>query len=261
MTDKFSYDIAFSRNLGFLTKQDQKILRNLSIGIAGVGGDGGLLAERLARFGVGKLILVEPDVFETANLNRQFACNLKALNKNKAKVVAQELKLINPELEIVVYDKGINNNNIQDFVTQSDIIIDEIEYSLPKFSVMLAQEARKNNKYVFMGANIGWGASFFCFSPKGMTFEKYFSYNPKTQTIDPLKYIKDIPSYFDKKMLKNILQNKIAMPSLSSSVALVAAILSSQVILFATKKIKPLIVPNFLFIDSYLMILEKRSFK
>lgn len=93
-----------------------------------------------------------------------------------------------------------------------------------------------------------------------MTFEKYFSYNPTTQTIDLLKYIKNIPSYFDKKMLKNILQNKIAIPSLSSSVALVAAILSSQVILFATKKIKPIIVPNFLFIDSYLMVLEKRSF-
>ncbi len=256
-----SYNASFSRNLGFLTRQDQNKLKKISIGIAGAGGDGGLLAERLARFGIGKLILAEPDVFEEANINRQFACSIKSINKNKAKVVAKELKLINPDLEVIVYDKGINENNIEEFVAQSDIIIDEIEYSLPKFSVMLAKEARKNNKYVFMGANIGWGASFFCFSPKGTTFEKYFSYNEEAQTIDPLRYIKDVPKYFDKKMLEKVLKGKISMPSLSSSVGLVASILSSQVVLFAIGKIKPVLAPNFLFVDSCLMKMEKRSWK
>lgn len=253
-----SYNEFFARNLGFLTPTDQQKIKKLSIGIAGAGGDGGLLAERLARFGVGKLVLAEPDCFEPANINRQYACNTKNFNKNKALVVAKELQLINPDLEIVIFDRGINENNVVDFVAQSDIVIDEIEYSLPKFSVMLAQVTRKYNKYLFMGANIGWGASIFCFSPKGMTFEKYFKYNEAEQTIDPLQYVGKIPKYFEKKLLAKILSGQTTMPSLSSSVGLVASFVSSQVILFALGKIKPVLAPNFWFVDAGEMKLEKR---
>lgn len=253
-----SYQEFFKRNIGFITPNQQKKIKTLSIGIAGAGGDGGLLAERLVRFGIGKIVMAEPDKFDKSNINRQYACNIKSINKNKAEVIAKELQLINPNLKVVIFNEGINGKNVKEFVSQSDVIIDEIEYSIPSISVGLAQEARRQNKYVFMGANIGWGASIFCFSPKGMTFEKYFRYDPKTDTIDPIRYVNKIPRYFDKKLLAKVLGGKIPMPGLSSSVGLVASFVSSQVINFAITGKPKAVAPRFWFVDSWEMKIEKR---
>lgn len=252
------YNETFSRNIGFITRNQQKSIKGLSVGIAGAGGDGGLLAERLTRFGIGKIVMAEPDTFELANCNRQFGANLKTCGHNKAEVIAKELKLINPKLKILIFKKGITEDNVADFVSNSDVIIDEIEYSKPSISAALAKEARRQHKYVFMGANIGWGASIFCFSPRGITFEKYFKYDSKTDTIDPIRYVQKIPRYFDKKLLARVLSGKIPMPSLSSSVGLVASFLSSQIIMFAITKKNKTVAPHFWFIDSWEMKIDKR---
>jgi tRNA threonylcarbamoyladenosine dehydratase len=241
----------FERNIGFISEKDQEKISKLSVAIAGAGGDGGLLAERLVRFGIGKIVLADPEIFEVQNINRQFASNSESMGKNKAETVAKELKLINPKLKIKVYNKGINEKNVTEFVQEADIIVDEIEYSFPEISVILAKEARSQNKYVFMGANVGWGASAFCFSPKGMSFEEYFEYDLVKKTINPLKYLDGIPKYFSKKLLTEVLEGEVPMPSLSSSVGLVASIVSSQIILFAIKKKKPVLVPQILFFDTY----------
>src|SRR5260221_8546726 len=149
----------FTRNKGLISEKEQEQLNDTCIAIAGVGGDGGLLAERLVRFGIGKIILADPETFEPANINRQFAANQKNIGKNKAEMVAEELQLINPDLDIRFYKEGITKENVSEIVSHAHIVIDEIEYSLPALSVMLHRETRRQNKYVFMGANVGWGAS------------------------------------------------------------------------------------------------------
>jgi len=253
-----NYNELFSRNIGFISRKQQQKIRTLAIGIAGAGGDGGLLAERLVRFGIGKIVMAEPDTFEPSNINRQYGASTKTCGVNKAKAIARELKLINPQLETVIFKQGITPEDVNDFVRQSDIIIDEIEYSKPSVSAALAQQARQQNKYVFMGANIGWGASIFCFSPRGMTFEKYFRYDRESDTIDPLRYVNKIPRYFDKKLLAKVLGGKIPMPGLSSSVGLVAAFVSSQVINFALTGKAKAVAPRFWFVDSWEMKIERR---
>lgn len=247
----------FSRNKGLISDNEQQQLENASIAIAGAGGDGGLLAERLVRFGIGKIILADPESFEPANINRQFAANQKNIGRNKAEAVAEELSLINPNLEIVFYKEGINKENISGMVSAADVIIDEIEYSLPSLSVMLHQETRKQNKYLFMGANVGWGASIFCFSPTGKTFEQHFEYNEERATINPLQYLKKKPDCIDDKLLQSVLKGHSAMPSLSSSVGLVASVMASEIVLFITGKRKPLIVPQFVFIDLFDLSIDK----
>jgi hypothetical protein len=89
----------------------------------------------------------------------------------------------------------------------------------------------------------------FCFSPRGMTFEKYFQYNKKNKSIDEMKYVPKIPQHFDEKLISEIISKKRPVPSLSSSVGLVAALLSSQVILFLLGKKRPAVAPKCLFID------------
>ncbi|HUS00171.1 MAG TPA: ThiF family adenylyltransferase [Chitinophagaceae bacterium] len=103
----------FSRNEGLISETEQNRLADTSIAIIGTGGDGGLLAERLVRFGIGKIILADPEIFESSNINRQYACNQNTLGKNKAEMVANELRLINPELKIKIYKEGMSDHNVK----------------------------------------------------------------------------------------------------------------------------------------------------
>lgn len=84
-----------NRSLGWLgdTKQEQhnkqEKLKNVVIGIAGTGGIGGQLAQRLVRMGVRNLKLADPDTFDISNMNRQMGADLQHIGKNKAEVVAE----------------------------------------------------------------------------------------------------------------------------------------------------------------------------
>ncbi|MEO5674282.1 MAG: ThiF family adenylyltransferase [Chitinophagales bacterium] len=247
----------FTRNLGFISEDEQAIISSTRILIAGTGGDGGLLAERLVRTGIKKIILADPDVFEESNINRQFAAYQKNIGRNKAEAVADELLQINPALEIELVNEGVTKENINHLVSLADVIVDEIEYSLPSVSVMLHREAFRQNKYVFMAANIGWGASVFCFSPNGKSFEEHFEFNKEHQSINPLRYLKTLPSYINNELKLQVLEGCIPMPSLSSSVGLAASVLSNEIIFFITKKRMPLIVPQFLSIDLFDLSIDK----
>ena len=252
-TDK----IFFSRNAGLISESEQEKLFHTTVAIAGAGGDGGLLAERLVRFGIGKIILADPEVFEPANINRQFASGEKNFGRNKAEAVAEELLKINPAISVTVYNNGLTTENVNAFVGAADVVVDEIEYSLPHLSVMLHREARAQRKHVFMGANIGWGASAFCFSPEGQTFESHFEYDEQAQTINPLKYAAGIPGYFESELIDKILSGKQAMPALSSSVSLVASVISNEIVFFQTGKREPVLAPHFIFIDLFDLTINK----
>ena len=247
----------FTRNLGFISEDEQARISSTTILIAGAGADGGLLAERLVRFGIEKIILADPDVFEASNINRQFAAYQKNLGRNKAEAVAEELLQINPSLEIEWLKEGVTKENVSRLVSSADVIVDEIEYSLPAISVMLHRKARRQNKHVFIAANIGWGASVFCFSPHGKTFEEHFEFDEQHQTINPLRYLKTVPAYITDELKEKVLEGCITIPSLSSAVGLVASVLSNEIILFITKKRMPLIVPQFLSIDLFDFAIDK----
>ena len=101
------YKLAFSRNIGFLTDSEQEKLRCSTVSIAGMGGVGGLLAERLVRLGIGKIKITDPGTFEGSNLNRQFGSSILNLGQNKAEVVLNQLKDINPQAQISYSANGI----------------------------------------------------------------------------------------------------------------------------------------------------------
>ena len=90
----------FSRNIKFWGDEKQKILANSSILIAGVGGLGCTIAEALTRSGIGKLILIDKDIVEISNLNRQILYDNNDIGKSKVEVAKQKLKAINSNLNV-----------------------------------------------------------------------------------------------------------------------------------------------------------------
>ena len=95
----------YSKNIGkIFSKQDQENMLNSTIGIIGVGGVGGYVAEFLCRIGCKKLIIFDGDVFNISNLNRQLFSTTSNIGENKAIEAKKRLLLINPNQEIEIFD-------------------------------------------------------------------------------------------------------------------------------------------------------------
>lgn len=105
MTADFRYDEFVHRNIGFVSEAEQQRLRQSSVLICGVGGMGGACLQSLARVGVGGLAVADFDVFEISNLNRQVFANLDTVGRGKVAATVDQLRRINPELNIEVLDE------------------------------------------------------------------------------------------------------------------------------------------------------------
>ena len=131
-----------SRNRGILSNRDQKKLFNSCVSIAGIGGVGGLLSERLTRIGIGELRLSDPDCFEMSNLNRQYSSNTSNLRRKKATIIKNELIKINPLLRIDIDTNGISDQHSADtFARSASVIVDEMNFGLFKEAIFLQRAA------------------------------------------------------------------------------------------------------------------------
>src|SRR5581483_3773284 len=112
----FSYDEAFSRNLGWFADYEQQALRTKTVAIAGMGGVGGVHLLTLARLGVANFKIADLDVFETANFNRQVGATVSTLGRSKVEVLAEMARDINPEATITTFSEGVTDANLDDFL-------------------------------------------------------------------------------------------------------------------------------------------------
>jgi molybdopterin-synthase adenylyltransferase len=99
----FSYAEFTTRNIGFVSVEEQERLRQSCVFVCGTGGMGGAALMGLARAGVGKLIVADIDVFEISNFNRQLFAFTDTVDRQKAEAAAEAVRRINPEVEIEVF--------------------------------------------------------------------------------------------------------------------------------------------------------------
>lgn len=122
MTVEFDYAEFSTRNIGFVTEEEQTRLRDSTIFVCGNGGMGGACVMALARAGVGGLILSDIDSFEISNLNRQAFAFLHTIDQHKAEATRDVCLTINPELDITVYRQDWVEY-VEDAVRQSAIVV------------------------------------------------------------------------------------------------------------------------------------------
>jgi molybdopterin-synthase adenylyltransferase len=103
--------------------EGQKKLKRSTVAIVGVGALGTNSAELLARAGVGKIILIDEDIIEQSNLQRQTLFDEEDVGKSKVEVARTKLEKINSLVDIEIYKKTINKNNI-DLLKKSDLVLD-----------------------------------------------------------------------------------------------------------------------------------------
>jgi len=105
MTAAFEYGQAFSRNIGWITEQEQQVLRETRVAIAGMGGVGGSHLLTLTRLGIGRFSLSDFDRFGVENFNRQAGARLSSVGRPKLETLVEMALDINPHLDIRTFPK------------------------------------------------------------------------------------------------------------------------------------------------------------
>ncbi len=129
----------------------QEKLRQSTIAIVGVGALGTVSAELLARAGIGTLILIDRDVVEVSNLQRQSLFGEKDVDKSKAHVAKENLKYINSEVKVISRPIHLSSHNI-DVLKDADLIIDGTDNMKTRF--LISDYCRKKSKTWIYGAAI-----------------------------------------------------------------------------------------------------------
>ncbi len=121
--------------------------------VAGLGGVGAYVAEQLVRAGIGKLTIVDGDTLHLTNRNRQLPALESTMGMKKTDVMAQRLRDINPDVELMIIDYYIKDQLIIDILSQSfDYVVDAIDSLTPKVYLLFHAHQLGHKVVSSMGA-------------------------------------------------------------------------------------------------------------
>jgi tRNA A37 threonylcarbamoyladenosine dehydratase len=140
MTSDFSW---LSRTRLLIGEEALQRLAQSHVMVVGLGGVGSYAAEFIARSGVGRMTIIDGDVVDPTNRNRQLPALATNHGESKALIMADRLKAINPEVELKVIREFINPAMVEQQLTQRpSYIIDAIDSITPKITfIKLAYES------------------------------------------------------------------------------------------------------------------------
>ena len=124
-------------------KEDLSLLSSKHVAIVGLGGVGGYVVDALSRAGINRFTLVDFDVFEKSNINRQLLSSLDVIGRKKTDVASAWVKRINGNADVIVRDTFLSEENIKEMIDRPDLIVDAIDSV--KSKVALIKYALEND--------------------------------------------------------------------------------------------------------------------
>ena len=115
--------------------EGQLKLQRAKVLVAGLGGLGSPASIYLAAAGVGKLLLIDREVVELSNLNRQILHWDKDVSRRKVDSAVEKLRQLNPNISIEGLAVQINEDNIYDFVKEVDLVVDGMDNFKTRFII------------------------------------------------------------------------------------------------------------------------------
>lgn len=146
----------YERNIPALTEAECALLRNKRVLVVGCGGLGGHLIEFLARVGIGSVRVVDGDVFEPSNLNRQLLSEVPLLGVSKAKAAADRIARVNPDVRVEAHGVFLTEANAAGLLSGCDAVLDGLDNIASRRT--LAREASRLRIPFIYGAVNGWVA-------------------------------------------------------------------------------------------------------
>jgi len=135
-------------------KEPLEKLNNTNVLLVGLGGVGSFAAEFLVRAGIGKLTIVDGDIVDITNINRQLPALTSSVGESKAEYMKARLLDINPNLELVAINQFLNPDETTDLVNQYDYdyVMDCIDSITPKVYLIKASKNKGCKIISSMGA-------------------------------------------------------------------------------------------------------------
>jgi molybdopterin/thiamine biosynthesis adenylyltransferase len=242
------YQQMFGRNIGNITEQEQKKLRETTIAVAGIGGVGGATLFNLVRIGIGSLKIADPEEFAYSDLNRQQGSVYTTVGSKKVEVIQQALKSINPYVSIDAFPEGLTENNLENFLEGVSLVIDGLDFFCLSIRKSLFGACRKRGLYILSCPIFGFGTSLAVFSPEGPSFDQFFGPIPKQ--IDAKyamnfgrSYFPSFPKYINLAAYLEAMQKNKPIPSFATSCTLSGAVTAAEAVFILLNKKKPICVP------------------
>ena len=245
----------FSRNIGLLSEHEQAQLLQARVAVVGAGGVGGLHILTLARLGLGKFNIADPDNFEAANVSRQFGAANSTYGRNKAEVLAEMVKDINPQAEVTIFTEGVTEQNLDEFLGDSKVLVDGIDFFELATRRKIFIAAREKGIYAVTCAPLGFGSTLQTFSPDGMDFDTYFGTNENQSYERNLAAfaagLAPNPYHISYLDVSRVRMKEKTGPAVAPACTLAASLLSTEVVKIITGSQKVYAVPHYIQIDMY----------
>ena len=144
----------YLRNHDAISEEEQAFLATKRVLVVGCGGLGGMVIECLARIGVGYLRVVDGDVFEESNLNRQLLSSTMNLGRPKTLAARQRVLAVNPLVEVEAVQANLTAENALELLADCDAVVDCLD-NIPA-RLVLQQSAKSAGIPMVHGAVAGW---------------------------------------------------------------------------------------------------------
>jgi bacteriocin biosynthesis cyclodehydratase domain-containing protein len=136
LLDRFDRQLRYFSDIGPEDSSPAKFqtrLRNARVSILGLGGLGGRVALELASLGIGELRIIDGDVVETSNLNRQIQFRERDIGLPKARVTAERLRELNSALTVYAREERLESEDeLAEFIAGSDLVVDAADWPAHK---------------------------------------------------------------------------------------------------------------------------------
>lgn len=144
-------DSRYLKNMSTLSEREIKVLNSKKVCVVGCGGLGGYNIEILCRIGVENITIVDGDVFDTSNLNRQLNSNEKNIGKEKAEETYKRIKLINSKVKVNKVMDFMTEINAEKILAGHDVVVDCLDNIESR---MLLEKTCEKLKIVFVHGSI-----------------------------------------------------------------------------------------------------------
>lgn len=128
----------FSRSEQLLGKNSMEKLKNATVAVFGIGGVGSFVAEALVRTGIGNIFLIDYDIIDITNINRQIHATTKTIGQSKVEVMKRRVLEINPELNVTIFKERYNEMTRNLLLSQDySYVVDAIDMVSSKIDLIV----------------------------------------------------------------------------------------------------------------------------
>lgn len=190
----------FIRSELLLGSKGMDKLSKSTVAIFGIGGVGSFTAEALVRTGLGRIVLIDYDIIDITNINRQIHATRKTVGLPKVEAMKERILDINPDIDVVIHRKKYNIETKEELLSQSyDYVVDAIDMVSSKIDLILQCKKRKTPIISSMGAGNKLNPTMFkvedIYSTKVCPLAKVMRRELRKRNIDDLKvvYSEEVP--------------------------------------------------------------------